>query len=298
LPARIKLKTHPTPTLAEVKAKRPRRTSNASTVSITYDAPRTGIRSRATTPSLSTRPGITLAPADEQAPRRGANEPEIKVYHLMSGNDKPLKLFIRRVGENGERVMVRVGGGWADLADYLKQYAEHHGHRTVSEGKVEVLGLGNDRIATPGSNGRNSSLGYRSESRFGDRSASSLGMRSESRQSVRQDSPALSSTPFGDDEITPNATPTAAIPPSNGSGSRRTSSFWDEGGLMGPAAVRKNSEISGVKKDWVDSVVEQAKTVGRKVEFGDLGKKGGTRRVFMKNGRVASGAGNAEGEKS
>ena len=37
--------------------------------------------------------------------------------------------------------MVRVGGGWADLGEYLRQYAEHHGRRTISEGKFEILGL-------------------------------------------------------------------------------------------------------------------------------------------------------------
>jgi hypothetical protein len=50
---------------------------------------------------------------------------------------------------------------------------------------------------------------------------------------------------------------------------------------MGPAA--RKGEMSEEKKEWVDGIVEQAKrTVGRKVEFGDLGKKGGTRRVFLK----------------
>jgi hypothetical protein len=220
--------------------------------------------------------------------------------------------------------MVRVGGGWADLAEYLKTYAEHHGHRAVSDGKVEVLGLGNDRVATPtpGSGGRNSSLGFRSDSRMeSGRSESRLSMRTDSRQGMRGSesrregpinsigypsigpdaatgnsdniNPASSSSPATavntpvlvvDDE---NPTPTSATASANGS-QRRASSFWDEGGLMGPVAVRKGSEISDEKKEWVDSVVEQAKKVGRKVEFGDLGKKGGTRRVFLK-GRAASG---------
>jgi hypothetical protein len=67
---------------------------------------------------------------------------------------------------------------------------------------------------------------------------------------------------------------------------------------MGPAAVRNGGDISSEKKEWVDSVVEQAKKVGRKVEFGDLGRKGGTRRVFIKGGRSASGTGaTSTGEK-
>lgn len=60
---------------------------------------------------------------------------------------------------------------------------------------------------------------------------------------------------------------------------------------MGPAALanKKGVEMSDEKKEWVDSVVAQAKNVGRttkQVEFGDLGKKGGTRRVFVKGGRL------------
>jgi hypothetical protein len=40
--------------------------------------------------------------------------------------------------------MVRVGGGWADLAEYLKEYASHHGpkRRVVSEGGIEIEDLG------------------------------------------------------------------------------------------------------------------------------------------------------------
>ena len=86
-----------------------------------------------------TTKSMTLAPADA-SPKKGsaAAEPEVKLYHLtQSGRSEPIKLFVRLVGE-GERVMVRVGGGWADLADYLRQYAEHHGSRTVSEGMLEV----------------------------------------------------------------------------------------------------------------------------------------------------------------
>src|SRR5690606_33694336 len=41
-----------------------------------------------------------------------------------------------------ERVMVRVGGGWADLGEYLKEYAMHHGsQRRVVSQRVEVTDL-------------------------------------------------------------------------------------------------------------------------------------------------------------
>ncbi|KAF2089891.1 hypothetical protein K490DRAFT_54325 [Saccharata proteae CBS 121410] len=92
-------------------------------------------------------PSMTLIPDNSGSARRSAHkgDPDIKIYHLMQpGKDKPIKLFVRRVGENGERVMVRVGGGWADLGEYLRQYAEHHGKRVASEsGKFELLGVQN-----------------------------------------------------------------------------------------------------------------------------------------------------------
>jgi len=58
------------------------------------------------------------------------------IYHLSQpGRSHKLKLFIRLVGSE-ERVMVRVGGGWMDLDEFLWQYAEHH-HRVVGSG-VEI----------------------------------------------------------------------------------------------------------------------------------------------------------------
>ncbi|KAK5005544.1 hypothetical protein LTR60_006225, partial [Cryomyces antarcticus] len=96
-------------------------------------------RTAPTPPKPITGPALTLAPADSTPSKRGSDD--IKLYHLsQAGKDQPIKLFVRLVGE-GERVMVRVGGGWADLGEYLRQYAEHHGRRTVSDGKSEAAGL-------------------------------------------------------------------------------------------------------------------------------------------------------------
>ncbi|EGS17222.1 uncharacterized protein CTHT_0065400 [Thermochaetoides thermophila DSM 1495] len=95
--------------------------------------------------SRSATPSFTLAPAFTSRPSRSRNRnynPEIKLYHLSRSNgEAPIKLFIRCVGEHGERVMVRVGGGWADLGEYLKEYAAHHLRRSgaASEpSKIEV----------------------------------------------------------------------------------------------------------------------------------------------------------------
>ena len=89
-------------------------------------------------PKAGERKNMTLAPAEISPRKATPADPEVKLYHLtQAGRAEPIKLYVRLVGE-GERVMVRVGGGWADLADYLRQYAEHHGSRTVSEGTLEL----------------------------------------------------------------------------------------------------------------------------------------------------------------
>jgi len=98
--------------------------------------------------SLSIRsatPAFTLQPATKHAAHRNGTHPEIRVYHLSRHGDAPIKLHIRRVGEGGERLMVRTGGGWADLGEYLTAYISHHGRRIASglgEDKVEVENLG------------------------------------------------------------------------------------------------------------------------------------------------------------
>jgi hypothetical protein len=106
-----------------------------------------GSKSPYLTPSRSSTPtpSITLTPAFPRLRHSrlsGGEEKTVRVYHLhRTGKTAPTKLFVRSVGENGERVMVRVGGGWADLGEYLREYALHHGRRTASNGCVEVQGL-------------------------------------------------------------------------------------------------------------------------------------------------------------
>lgn len=93
----------------------------------------------------STPAPFTLSPVKPDRSARGAvNDAGVKVYHLrrngQSKETKPTKLFVRRVGEDG-RVMVRVGGGWADLGEYLREYSLHHGRRGIANGRFEVANL-------------------------------------------------------------------------------------------------------------------------------------------------------------
>lgn len=143
---------------------------------------------------------------------------DIKLYHLHRNDGQaPIKLYIRLVGERGERVMVRVGGGWADLAEYLKEYATHHGskRRVVSEGRIEIQDFGGaahhhslhpsrsisslrsaspapgSRPGSPHTGNRSPHAGNRSRSA----SALGLGRRAESPFSRRAESPSLASPP-------------------------------------------------------------------------------------------------------
>lgn len=151
-----------------------------------------GTASRSGTPT----PSLTLTPAPSRRRYSHAHAPEessVKLYHLhRGGKSAPTKLFVRSVGEHGERVMVRVGGGWADLAEYLREYAIHHGRRHVSETpRVEVQGLSSRESTpsysppgsrlTPAANGRTTPS--RPRSVMSNRPSSSLAVRKTRRSS-------------------------------------------------------------------------------------------------------------------
>jgi hypothetical protein len=276
-------------------------------------------------------PELTLSPVKEDhdsantisgrrsmASSRG--DTDIRMYHLTQpGKDQPIKLFIRRVGENGERVMVRVGGGWADLGEYLRQYAEHHGRRTASNGQLEILGL--EVGADPWPN-RPESVMSKQDRRVSSGSQIISPSTTPNRPSTRAGistseapppMPRLSSTP------TPTSSNETSATPSTDS-SRRS---WrgQEVGLAGPKS--KKIELDNEKAVWVEGMMKQARSVsgnlinqftpqplpqsGRaesrsesrsksrsesrpgvkgKSSFGDLGKVGGTKRIFMRGEAV------------
>ncbi|KAJ5504926.1 hypothetical protein N7463_007800 [Penicillium fimorum] len=108
------------------------------------------MRYRSESPTGPTRsstpaPSLTLMPAGRRRHSHAFKTEDscVKLYHLHHGGQSaPTKLFVRTVGEEGQRVMVRVGGGWADLGEYLREYVIHHGRRKVSETpRVEVQGI-------------------------------------------------------------------------------------------------------------------------------------------------------------
>ncbi|KAH8730415.1 hypothetical protein GQ44DRAFT_700275 [Phaeosphaeriaceae sp. PMI808] len=269
-------------------------------------------------------PELTLSPAKNEfeggiSGRKSAaaarTDNDIKVYHLTQpGKEQPVKLFIRRVGENGERVMVRVGGGWADLGEYLRQYAEHHGRRTASEGKFEILGLEVKNSDTMSSPTRSESAMSKRERGFSSgHPTSPLGTPVKSTAAGTSNDDGV--PPMPNFASTPGIAEETSVPSTNSS---RRSWGGDEVGLSGPKA--KKLDLSGDKLEWIEGMMKQARTVsgnvmaanhvpfqreerassrsesrsdsragGKKPEFGDLGKVGGTKRIFFKGGKPVTG---------
>ncbi|MCJ1286561.1 hypothetical protein MMC26_005907 [Xylographa opegraphella] len=283
IPARIRLTSGPEPDVSESQLSvQPTETNMVSTLS----PPPVIERTHPSTPS------ITLGPAFPKTSktRSHTGDSDIKLYHLhQPGRDAPIKLYVRLVGEGGERVMVRVGGGWADLAEYLKEYASHHGGRSISDSKFEIKGLpsGYPSSSTAALVGRSSGRSTPT-SRPGSpttRPSSALNIRKLrlSENSGIPSTPDLSTRSY---DMTPGSADSYAS--SVRSSSRRLSCAEDDAplGLSGPKS--KNTIISPGKKAWVDGMLDQArKASGEKKraglgDFGDLGKIGGTRRVFFR----------------
>ncbi|EEH33537.1 GAS2 domain-containing protein [Paracoccidioides lutzii Pb01] len=141
IPARIHLASTPESTKSNQSTPRASDCSYSNSPKRDFLQSQSPALSRSNTPT----PSLTLTPAFGRSRRphtHNDDDSAVRLYHLhRGGKTAPVKLFVRSVGEDGERVMVRVGGGWADLGEYLREYALHHGRRDVSDGKFEVRGI-------------------------------------------------------------------------------------------------------------------------------------------------------------
>lgn len=299
IPGHIRLKSGPEPDAPDVLP------SSAYLQQKKHNSQSPAARLKRPQTSTLTSP-LTLTPAHSKRSRSSSGEPEIKLYHLhQSGKDAPVRLFVRLVGEGGERVMVRIGGGWADLGEYLKEYASHHGRRTTSDGRFEIQGLPLPQTSTPLSNVATSSPPFSPGSRPATpsmRASSALSMRTSSALSFGRPNHSTSSS--ADLDAAPPVTPENAalryFEPTPGSlatnlslrpssRSSRFSSTDDDSplGLAGPKTRRK--DVSPTKQAWVDDMLNQARKAsaekkkgGSEGDFVDLGKVGGTKRVLMR----------------
>lgn len=308
VPAKIRLTSEPSPinlnppdfaALNRKSSKPELRTRSQSSLST-----RSTLSSRAGTPSF------TLAPAPSRSSRqrhRGSHR-DIKIYHLTRNNgDAPIKLFIRCVGEHGERVMVRVGGGWADLGEYLRVFASHHRRNVVLDGKVEV---NLPRVTAGGSSSPTRPPSRRSNQDRQSPPDTPLNVRKTRKPAEANEENAGTAKATPKNPFIPAGKATAASsprPPSVTARSRsistrsrsssRLSHRGDEEMVLGLAGPRtKNIEMSEEDKAWVEDMkakVQSASNMSRKVsdspaiadgKFGDMGKVGGTKRVFKRQG--------------
>lgn len=289
--------------------------SLSSKVSTIHAKKRVTSSSRASSRASTPTPSFTLAPAHSKnsRPRPQKGNPEIKVYHLSRNTgEAPIKLFVRSVGENGDRVMVRVGGGWADLGAYLKEYALHHGRRPDKDESVEIQGAPSPsnstgtasthsglRSGAVSRNGRSSPISRpessldRPMSSFADRktrksTGDMMGSRSPSNPLPPGSVGFLRSTPSRmsmHETSTPNSTQSyvsSQFSWTTDHGDRDT-----ELGLAGPRG--RDTAMSPESMAWVESMKEKVRVASaekekerEKKDFGGLGKVGTTKRLFKK----------------
>jgi hypothetical protein len=205
--------------------------------------------------------------------------------------------------------MVRVGGGWADLGEYLREYASHHGRRSGGkEDKVEIQDLGSRNVS--GASMVSSSSTLRGSGRASpsprppsaldtERPMSSLFIR-KTRKSDADSTIAAASTislrsPSTPITFTSQTANRLNTPPS------ATSSSEVGLGLAGPKS--KNVKISERDEEWVESMKEKVRiaSMGKEMKdpkqrereekevrrdrgsLGELDRVGGTKRLFKKS---------------
>lgn len=293
IPARIRLTSEPDPGPFSPNTLHPKKTRRSITPSFRSSSSMSNYSTNSYTRAPT--PSFTLAPAFSKTSHRSRTpgNPEIKLYHLSrSTGEAPIKLFVRLVGEHGERVMVRVGGGWADLGEYLKEYASHHGRRTAADNdRVEIQDLP-PRIVSNGSTISSSATlrGTGSDSPVSrphsvlerpiDRPGSSLNIRKtrksigESESTARASDIRSPSTPLPNTNRRSYETPPSAAgseASSSGTGpSHRSSSrlsWTDEDSSLGLAGPKsKKVAISEKDQEWVESMKEKVRLASAEKE--------------------------------
>ena len=243
--------------------RRPSRTDRATSISPS------STRSRTPTPSLTlTRTRRTRTHKDDSS---------VKVYHLhRGGKTVPTKLFVRSVGEDGERVMVRVGGGWADLGEYLREYVIHHGRRNVLDEKFEIKGIPSRNTSnnytspgrltpSPGS-GRNTPVARPGSAFDIRRPSSALSVRRSRRLTGTEDDlPSFRNPNFQtpgpafDDPDSPPEQRRLSVSSSFSTDGPTTPNRSRPLGLAGPKPRSRNVSMSPESEAWVEGVMGEAR---------------------------------------
>ncbi|RKF58895.1 hypothetical protein GcM3_179011 [Golovinomyces cichoracearum] len=251
-------------------------------------------------------PPFTLIPAHGKGMSRQRHQnsnSEIRIYHLSRSNgEAPIKLFVRLVGEHGERVMVRVGGGWADLGEYLREYASHHCRRTdtdtikIQDTPSRKSSMGTLKSSSTNRETRCSSPLQRPQSVIGEMQRNSLRVQKTRRSTGATSAECLLKQSRAGSNSRCPSTPLPVIkhisydtPPSASSSSGTVASVsaagtsgksshmsWTEEefnlGLAGPRS--KKSFISDRDQEWVESMQEKVRLASAEKDKRNRGRAG------------------------
>ncbi|KAI9665718.1 MAG: hypothetical protein M1821_003652 [Bathelium mastoideum] len=235
----------------------------------------------------TTKAAVTTAPSQDTG---------VTLYHLhQPGRVDPIRLFVRRVGD--ARVMVRVGGGWADLGDFLREFASHHGRRAASAEHVEMVGIDGavDRRRAVSGSGSSGGGGAGTPGTGAASRPSSSGGASRLLESRLVATPGTPTpVPAGGSE--PDEVVRVREQTPSSTGSARIRILEDETTpervpLSGPVAAKRAMSVE--KQKWVQDMLGQA----RKVSSERVERVGGTKRVVFRGLSNASIGGDGKEKK-
>ncbi|KAK9387399.1 hypothetical protein V1515DRAFT_601696 [Lipomyces mesembrius] len=173
---------------------------------------------------------------------------QTRKYLLQRPNAPPQVIWVRIIAE---RVMVRVGGGWTDLAEWLSNYILYHASSGSSLNVVDP-GTPNSKVSpSPRWKG--------------------IQRDKESKKNTRQGTP--SSTPGSGSKI-PMSSPGASL----SGNSVRSNSSSNIGtptplGMAGPVSSLEKGKMSNEKRAWVHKMLRQVGVGEPKREVGDVSRQ-------------------------
>ncbi|KAK9253364.1 hypothetical protein V1507DRAFT_458629 [Lipomyces tetrasporus] len=197
--------------------------------------------------SVSKSSAYKLMTASTGSSLKEAGYGQTRKYVLQRPNAPPQIIWVRIIAE---RVMVRVGGGWTDLAEWLSNYILYH----ASNGALL-------NAASPGT--PNSTLSPSSR-----------------RDRKQMDRMPTNNTPLGTRSSTPGSGSKIPVLSAGTGGSGRsassngsTSNTPTPLGMAGPVGSMEKGKMSSEKKAWVQKMLRQVGVGEPKKDDGDVSRK-------------------------
>ncbi|KAK9324927.1 hypothetical protein V1517DRAFT_23358 [Lipomyces orientalis] len=197
--------------------------------------------------SISKSSAYKLVTASTGSSLKEAGYGQTRKYILQRPNAPPQIIWVRIIAE---RVMVRVGGGWTDLAEWLSNYILYH---SSNGAPLKAVSPG-----TP-----NSTLSPTSRSGH-----------------KKMDRLPINNTPLGTRTSTPGSgskipglSPGTAGSGRSASSSGSASSTPTPLGMAGPVSSMEKGKMSSEKKAWVQKMLRQVGVGEPKKEDGDVSRK-------------------------